>query len=201
MSSKEQPDVAKMKKQFDEKPKSEQQEILKEDQLKAISVDEQLEKKKKQSAFNVLMSKLDALINPDNYKEEKYIFSDKDIQQNTQRIEGIPIILAESIKLFLSYVEESNFVMGVHHNLYQEDCIGNQEINKKDIDYIAHRFQTQFKTKLVDLKDGSKRIDIVPEGSKIKTQNDITIDRLSIVFQKSHSDKDKYFVRLECVKG
>jgi len=189
-----------MKKKFESKPESEQKEILYEDQLEAKSVDKQLEQDTKLSALDLLNSKLDQVMTPEHYEEKKYIFSDKDIEQKTQRIENIPIDLSKRIKILLSDLEQSYFFSG-DNNAYHEYPL-NEVLNKEDMDYIANRFQTQFKTELVDLEDGSKKIDIIPEGSKIRTRNNITINRLSIVFENAHSheNKDNYYLRIECVK-
>jgi len=61
------------------------------------------------------------------------------------------------------------------------------------IEYIA----TQLEAPVLDLENGTKKIDIIPEGSSIKTPKDISIDSLSVVFEKSHADNNFWVAKIE----
>ena len=86
----EEPDLNKMKEEFEKKSKDEQKEILYEDQLKANTTKEILERSQESSEFEKLCSKLDNIMGS-NQQQKEHIVSEQEVKQATERVELMPI--------------------------------------------------------------------------------------------------------------
>jgi len=110
----EEPDLNKMKEEFEKKSKDEKRRIFNKDQLEAQVVDSAIDNKV--TAFDALIDRLDRIIQPDQ-KKETHVFSQKEINNATKSVEYKPRIIAKSIKDILFSLSDSSDLLAKKFNV------------------------------------------------------------------------------------
>ena len=182
----EEPDLNKMKEEFEKKSKDEKRRIFNKDQLEAQVVDSAIDNKV--TAFDALIDRLDQIIQPDQ-KKETHVFSQKEINNATKSVEYKPRIIAKSIKDILFSLSDSSDLLAKKFNVNDTHRINIPKLDwvtDKDIDYIAFCFNVH---KYMSPLNKELKIDIIPDGSNVKTPNKFIINKLALVFEKQEEGK------------